>query len=287
MEVSKRVERNKETGPRLLTAGSDLQLPGSFKDLWESGAEMEKFSFLTSRELNPSLRFLADGKLPEKESGTSYLIKQLEKQPEWDQKIPALVKMLMPELYWAWETATGSFSYPDAGIGYHADNYHVLVLQVEGSKRWSVWNESVLSETEKKVLRRENPRENTGRLSMPDTVPQLEHELKAGEALFIPALFPHSAQSSSQDHSWSISLVFHSWTKLKIGRSIRHLKPQPLSMSLMETLLNNAYVSIDALGTPEAETRIQESLEETCRELDLLLSNEQKTAILANLIRKP
>lgn len=186
------------------------------------------------------------------------------------------------EILWAFQTITASVSSFGASVGYHADNYYVGILQVSGTRNWKVWHRDVLSEEEKGMILRENPRD-TGRYpSMPDEKPLLDIELKPGEMLWMPPVFPHMGTTSSNENSVSLSFAFSAISHIKLALSIRTLHHLPLSIRLVYSLLKTPHFLIPLHDESIARNLITVELQKVAEELGIVLTEE----ILNNQVQK-
>lgn len=122
-------------------------------------------------------------------------------------------KAFLPFLHMA-----GTVSQKGGSIGYHLDNYHVFILQVEGRRTWNVWNKNVLTQQEKAFYIREDAEEPILPLHQ-QRPPDHIYTLEPGEFIFIPALFPHEGISCMEDGlSVSLSYVYTALSGFKLLR---------------------------------------------------------------------
>lgn len=92
------------------------------------------------------------------------------------------------------------------GLGPHYDKHQVLVLQIEGSKNWKVYQhiQDIYPE-----LGHEDCMEMLPIVPRQDlTTPQHQFQLKAGDLLYLPGGFVHEA-STEDDFSLHLSLGIH------------------------------------------------------------------------------
>ena len=95
---------------------------------------------------------------------------------------------------------------PDSqGFRMHRDLHDVLVLQVEGSKRWQVWEPPQELPVERpvrahrKLFERPFPLDGAeGPEMKPDPGTMREVELRAGDLLYLPRGFPHAAAAGGE-----------------------------------------------------------------------------------------
>ena len=106
-----------------------------------------------------------------------------------------------------------SISPKDSTIGYHADDKDVIIVQTQGTRRWKIWHPDVISEDYRNDLIKQGnklpePPEKT------KEAPYLDVELLPGEAIYIPALWPHEGFTQEDENKDdSVSLSF-SWVVL-------------------------------------------------------------------------
>ena len=106
-------------------------------------------------------------------------------------EVCALRESLGVPLSWREDDIVATYSLEGSGIGFHIGHEDGFIVQLAGSRLWRIWTpEVVASEFHLQVLG--DPR-FTER-SAPQrcgTAPVLEVELAPGDALHVPALFPH------------------------------------------------------------------------------------------------
>jgi ribosomal protein L16 Arg81 hydroxylase len=131
---------------------------------------------------------------------------------------------------WRRDDIVATLSAPSAGIGYHGGSEDGFILQLQGERHWSVWPPDVLSAGYRDFLCG-NPVEPP-----PDprtkTIPLLSVRLMPGDALYVPALFPHEgitiAESLSLSLAWrglSAYRVFQDLYRVHHGPGIPPLAP--------------------------------------------------------------
>lgn len=180
-----------------------------------------------------------------------------------------LARKLQPMIYWAYRRSAGTYSKYRATLGYHTDNYHIAIIQLEGSRNWKVWDKSVLSDYEVGYMMREDAKENVELAKMPNTQPILDIDLHPGEILWIPALYPHLGVTNSIDNSLSASIVWESYSYLKLAKLISHYNPIPIPTFLLPKLLKRPYETIPLVSVELLEKELQVAFNEIKRDLNL------------------
>ena len=114
-----------------------------------------------------------------------------------------------------------TFSHTGAGIGYHAGTEDGFVVQMQGRREWNVWEQSVLTEDYRHALC--GSMRDVAADARPTAEPLLRCTLTPGDALYIPALFPH--EGVTLETSLSLSLAWRGlsaadiWCVLSARRS--------------------------------------------------------------------
>lgn len=186
---------------------------------------------------------------------------------------PKLASQLQPNIKWAYRTTAWTYSKYGGSLGYHADNYNVAIIQIEGSRNWKVWDKCVLSEYEIGYMHREDPRENVKLAKIPKEDPLLDIELTPGEILWIPALFPHLGITNSNTNSVSASFVWESYSYLKLAKLIAHYKPIPIPTSLLPKFLTTPYKIIPLVTAELAAKELQFAFSAISKELNLVIDD--------------
>lgn len=150
-------------------------------------------------------------------------------------------------------------------IGYHLDNYHVFIVQLSGSRTWHLWDKQVVSPAEQAYFIRENPQEvPTIKLSRP-APPDYTFTLEQGEALFIPALFPHEGITTGNEApSLSLSYVWTALSGYTLLRPFLDSLTPPVARQLTEAHPEAFYTILHQL--PAAPHHWEQWLESTLRD---------------------
>lgn len=130
---------------------------------------------------------------------------------------------------WRRDDTVATMSAPGAGIGYHGGSEDGFIVQLEGERHWSVWSSDVLSRPYREFLCG-NPFEPQADARSPVN-PVLSVVLQPGDALYIPALFPHEGITRRESLSLSIG-----WRGISAYEALRE----------MLTLGNRAVESLSA-----------------------------------------
>lgn len=98
-------------------------------------------------------------------------------------------------------------------IGFHADDKDVMIVQMEGERVWRVWKpDSLPQEYKYGIIRQGNQLPEPPPITSDE--PFIDVRIKKGDALYIPALWPHEGFTMDEDHAEdSVSLSF-SWVIL-------------------------------------------------------------------------
>lgn len=104
---------------------------------------------------------------------------------------------------WRRGDVVATLSAKGAGIGYHAGREDGFIVQLSGIREWKVWGSSVLSIGYRESLCG-NPNEQPPD-PRPATPPLLSCVLNPGDALYVPALFPHEGVTVETSLSLSIA----------------------------------------------------------------------------------
>ena len=165
--------------------------------------------------------------------------------------VKSLADYYVPEIYWMFRHAAAVISEPNATIGYHADNYHVAIVQLAGRKKWVTWPPAVLTNEEVRLLHRERADDPLCRPIMPDANQELETTLAPSSVLFIPALHPHLGITTSEDTSISLSLVWEPPSYIKVLRMLREDHGIDMSLSKAEVSIDYLHQHITTYDTAE------------------------------------
>lgn len=199
---------------------------------------------------------------------------------KWEQLLRQVAREIAPPLSWMYRNAAASFSTHAATLGYHADNYHVAILQLEGERHWQVWNQDVLSSQEQRFLQRERPHDTDPLPRLPSQPPILDTLLKPGQLLWIPALHPHLGSTSSTENATSISFIWQPPSFLKLAYQIRPFSNTPISTQEMEILIPALYSHLPWYNSQQAKGGLLEHIFRVGKLLGLTLSEAQADQVL-------
>lgn len=133
------------------------------------------------------------------------------------------------------------------GLAVHHDTHDVLVLQVTGSKQWAV-HPPVLE----LPLRTQPWKASMG----PPAEPLLDAELRAGDSLYVPRGFPHSARA--QDGvSIHVTVGVLAWTGEDVAREVvrRAADHLPLRRAMPVGFADDEDAAVAAVAAAVAELR--------------------------------
>jgi ribosomal protein L16 Arg81 hydroxylase len=126
----------------------------------------------------------------------------------------ALQQQLQFGYQWRFFEQFASLATPGSVIALHADLIDSLIIQLEGTRRWKVWN----IDTDAGLQVALNNCDRVDRMrTAGDTI--IDTELSAGDVLYIPALYPHQGLLAG-DGTSSLSLSV-GWTALTPIRILR------------------------------------------------------------------
>ncbi len=92
--------------------------------------------------------------------------------------------------HWRFDDLMMSYAPEGASVGAHTDHYDVFLVQVQGTRQWSY---------DTQPLAHANMVEDSELAVIDQYQPQLSHELKAGDVLYLPPEIPHHGVSTSAD----------------------------------------------------------------------------------------
>jgi ribosomal protein L16 Arg81 hydroxylase len=107
---------------------------------------------------------------------------------------------------WRMDDIVASLSTAGSGIGYHAGHEDGFIMQVQGSRRWRVWPDSLVSLNYRCSLLANDDSNEHPVVSRPDEPPLLDCILEPGDVLYNPAMYPHEGETI--DESVSLSLAW-------------------------------------------------------------------------------
>jgi ribosomal protein L16 Arg81 hydroxylase len=124
-----------------------------------------------------------------------------------DAGVRGLRSLLPVDLPWRLDDTVATWSDPGSGIGFHSGHEDGFVVQLAGARRWSAWPpETLPDEHHLSVLGR--PGGDDAPLRRCPDLPELTVELRAGDALHLPALWPHEGQTIGDGPSLSLSIAW-------------------------------------------------------------------------------
>ena len=196
-----------------LVAASNLHYP-CFR-IFKSGELVPPSKLTVDRQVGADLdRNIADldSVYEETSGGATIVLQALEKS--WEP-----ITNLCLGLQQVFGAPTQAYAYHtpphSAGPPAHYDTHEVFVLQVEGRKHWRVWP----AYTRLPLRLSEDSYDHQGILRFAaEQTPLLEHDLQAGEALYIPRGFVHEADTNDA-RSLHVSVSVMVWRWLDLLRS--------------------------------------------------------------------
>ncbi len=91
---------------------------------------------------------------------------------------------------WRFDDLMMSYAPTGASVGAHTDHYDVFLVQVQGTRQWSF---------DTQPLAHKNMVENSELAVIDGYIPEVTHELKPGDVLYLPPEIPHHGISTSDD----------------------------------------------------------------------------------------
>ncbi len=189
----------------------------------------------------------------------------------------ARVKGLLPAgPDWRSDDLVSTWSTVNSGIGFHAGHEDGYVVQCQGARRWRVWDKTTLSGAYLRFLMGEGTDEYAVVPERPTkTAPIIDVTLEPGDALYIPANFPHEGVTTRESISLSVAWrgfsaftllrrfygndVLSSMTELaRVDRNwFELLADPPVAADVVAHLVAEAaaVVDLDALGVTGPELR--------------------------------
>ncbi len=140
-------------------------------------------------------------------------------------EIKALRTQVASQDNWRQLASTMSISYPQTAAYQrpHLDPFDVLILQTSGIRKWKIWDQSLVDSATLKRIQQGDPKVTWDSAKH---IPLYEINLMEGQALFIPAYYPHFAITSETSETISISFAI-SWRAFSIFSVISEtLSPQ-------------------------------------------------------------
>jgi 50S ribosomal protein L16 3-hydroxylase len=137
---------------------------------------------------------------------------------------------------WRRGNTVATLSAPGAGIGYHAGSEDGFIVQIQGERNWSIWSPDVLSPQYRNFICG-SPIEPAVE-TRPEKAPLLSARLRPGDALYVPALFPHEGITLTE--SISLSLAWRGLSVYQIFVEIYEMNHQcrkPMIAPIQETTL--------------------------------------------------
>jgi ribosomal protein L16 Arg81 hydroxylase len=131
-------------------------------------------------------------------------------------EIRELRGMLGIPLPWREDDVVATYSYEGAGIGFHVGHEDGFIVQLCGSRRWRVWApEAVSPDYQLAVLGDERYR-NLEAPARSGETPLLDVVTSPGDALHVPALFPHEGVTLSGP-SVSLSVAWRGVNRFRLA----------------------------------------------------------------------
>lgn len=160
-------------------------------------------------------------------------------------------------------------------IGYHLDNYHVVILQLSGTRIWNIWDPASITSEEKRYFIRENRFEIPEYKLRKKEDAKFQFELNQNEFLFIPALFPHEGITGECcDMSLSLSFVWQALSGYKLFQPLFNLSfPEIPFQKIIGDDKDQLFYSI-LKDLPTYNEQIDEWLEDKITLLAYHLKNE-------------
>lgn len=122
---------------------------------------------------------------------------------------------------WREDDVVSTYSHAGSGIGFHIDHIDGFIVQLAGSRRWRVWRpEAAASQFHLAVLGHPGLRD----LESPhrsDETPIADVELRAGDAIYVPALFPHEG-TTLEGPSVSLSTAWRGLNRFRLVKDTEH-----------------------------------------------------------------
>jgi 50S ribosomal protein L16 3-hydroxylase len=106
---------------------------------------------------------------------------------------------------WRKDDVVTTLSSPRSGIGFHAGHEDGYVIQLAGSRHWRVWSPDVISDDYRWFLLGRGDDEYAVVPKRPSVDPLLEVQLKPGDVMYLPAMFPHEGVTVDESVSASVA----------------------------------------------------------------------------------
>lgn len=106
---------------------------------------------------------------------------------------------------WRLDDAVSTLSSAGSGIGFHAGHEDGFIVQLAGKRRWRVWHRDVLDDTYLHFLLGKGNNEYEVVPERPNSRPLIDTTLEPGDALYIPAMFPHEGITLEESISFSFA----------------------------------------------------------------------------------
>lgn len=149
---------------------------------------------------------------------------------------------------WRADDDVATLSTLDSGIGFHAGHEDGFIVQVSGSRRWRVWASDVLTEDYRYFLLGRGNNEYSVVPDRPNIEPVVDVDLNPGDALYVPALFPHEGITTAESISFSIA-----WRGLSPYSIVRNHCDQEAFERLLTLAEDRADSVYRLLGEPDDE----------------------------------
>lgn len=153
----------------------------------------------------------------------------------------------------------GSWSVAGSSVGFHADDKDSLIVQLAGQRRWRVWEPDALSPVLRfDVLSHRNEHQYP---PPPTREPAVELVLQPGDALAIPAGWPHLGVTLGQSPSISLSIQWMALSPMSFLVGADALPP-PVARAVREQEPWLTKRLRDPVGTPEIREQYRAMLSE-------------------------
>ena len=138
-----------------------------------------------------------------------------------DEGVRRLRDLLPVDLPWRLDGTVATLSDPGSGIGFHTGHEDGFIVQLAGARRWSAWPPSTVPDDHHLLVLGRPSADGVPPLLRSADPPHLTVELAPGDALHVPALWPHEGVTLGDTPSLSLSIA---WRGVNARRLLaRHL----------------------------------------------------------------
>ena len=190
-------------------------------------------------------------------AGVSIIMESIEQQVPTLAALCENIRMHVPESISIGAIVTTG---PGGAIELHYDEEDLLILQIEGSKRWEIYLPTV-----------SNPVKGMSQAMPPQGAPIFDEVLEAGDRLFLPAGYWHHCRNGP-GRSMHLGVFFQPWTAWTAARNViaplrfDELFREPLSrlddatqLERIEAAVKDRLIdAIKAMSLAETITRMQQ-----------------------------